>query len=128
MGDLLSPFLQGSNRAAAARLLEILGLIGLKLERGTASAEDDDAVRAEIEASLETLAEAEHDGWMRWHLDQGWRYAPKRDDAQKLHNCLKPYSQLSKTETDKDRATIRRYPDFARRAGTKIVKLRPPSR
>jgi hypothetical protein len=102
-------------------MLEILGLVGLRLGKGTASPEEQEMVRAKLEYSLETLAEAEHDGSMAWHFARGWRYAPKRDDSQRLHNCLLPYTQLPKVEANKDRHTIRKYPQFARKAGMKVV-------
>jgi len=117
----LSDFLKESNRAAAARLLENLGLVNLRLVRGVATAADETAVRTQLEYVLETLAEAEHDGWMEWHLTRGWRYAAERDDSKLLHNCFLPFRDLKKPDVDKDRDAIRHYPDFARAARMKIV-------
>jgi hypothetical protein len=117
----LSDFFKDSNRAAAARMLEILGLVGLRRAKGHASPAEEDLVRTQLEYSLEALAEAEHDGWMAWHFARGWRYGPRRDDQQRLHNCLRPFAELPKREADKDRETIRHYPDFAATAHMKIV-------
>lgn len=117
----LDNFFKDSNLASAGRMLEILGLVGLRLEKGTASPDEEEMLRARLEYSLETLAEAEHDGWMAWHFARGWRYGPKRDDSQRLHNCLLPYTGLPMVEANKDRHTIRKYPQFARKAGMKIV-------
>jgi hypothetical protein len=121
----LSDFYKESNRAAAGRMLEILNLVGLQLVDGLATATDEAAIRSLLEYSLEALAEAEHDMWMEWHLARDWRYGPKTDTAKRIHQCLRPFTQLPKTETDKDRDSIRHYPDFARRAGLKIVLVEP---
>jgi hypothetical protein len=117
----LSDFLKDSNRAAAERLLDNLQLVGWHLAIGPATADEEQGVRDRIEYVLETLAEAEHDGWSDWHLSQGWQWDPKRDDDKRLHPCLRPYVALPKVEVDKDRDTVRHYPDFARMAGMKIV-------
>jgi hypothetical protein len=74
-----------------------------------------------IEYHLELMAEAEHDGWMQWHFDRGWRYDAKRDNDRKLHNCLLPDLRLDDVERNKDRDTIRLYPDFARAAENRIA-------
>jgi len=117
----LDDFKKQSNRAAAARMLDNLQVVGLRLEEVVASDAQEQRVRDQLEYVLETLAEAEHNGWMEWHLAQDWRWAAKRDDGKKLHPCLKPYLQLPKVEVDKDRNAIRHYPDFAREARMKIV-------
>ena len=117
----LNPFFQESNRASATRMLALLGLVGLSLAEGTASVAEEDAVRQHLEYYLLALAEAEHEGWMNWHLAQGWCYNPTRNDEKKLHNCLLPFSKLSDKNKGKDVDTIRHYPDFAREAGMKIV-------
>ena len=119
--DKLSAFFQESNRAAATRMLQLLGLVGLTLAKGTASAAEEEAVKQHLEYHLTVLAEAEHDGWMNWHLAQGWCYKPVRNDAKKEHNCLIPFSKLMDRDKAKDRDTIRHYPEFARKAGMKIV-------
>lgn len=124
-GDL-SDFLKDSNRAAAERMLQNLALVHFRVVEGTATAAEEESVRAQLEYVLETLAEAEHDGWMEWHLARGWRYAPSRDDENHLHPCLLPFRQLPKMDVDKDRDAVRHYPDFARAAGMKIGSADQP--
>jgi hypothetical protein len=97
--DDLDDFYKNSSRAAAKRMFSILALARLDLVSGNATVEEEHAIRAHIEYRLETLAEAEHDGWMEWHFSQGWRYGSRRDDEKKLHNCLRPYLQLPPVET-----------------------------
>lgn len=117
----LSDFFKRSNVAASERMLSILDLVGLRLEKGEFAEKDENIVKEYIEYHLEMLAEAEHDGWMAWHIGQGWRYHAVTDKKNQLHSCLRPYSQLKPVDIEKDRNTIRHYPDFARGAGLKIV-------
>ena len=58
------------------------------------------------EQMIEALAEAEHRRWMAEKILAGWRYSEVRDNARKLHPSLRPYSQLSEAEKQKDRDTI----------------------
>ena len=69
----------------------------------------------------ELLAEAEHDGWMDWHFDNGWSQSKDRNDACQLHNRLVPYTDLPDNEKAKDKDAISHYPDIAELAGLKIV-------
>lgn len=119
--DLL-PFDQDSNQAAAGRMLDNLKLVGLKVAKGLATPKAERDVRDQLEYVLETLAEAEHEGWMQFHLAHGWRWAKNRDDKKKLHPCLRPYHLLPKVDVEKDRDSVRHYPDYARLAGMKIVR------
>ncbi len=116
-----NPFKGASNYAAARRIPGILALVGLRLETGCATPDEQRRVRQHLEYHLELLANAEHQGWMQWHFDNGWTYHPKRDDKQRRHNCLKPFTQLKETDRTKDREQVRHFPDFADKAGFKIV-------
>lgn len=117
----LSPFFQESNRAAAERMLWLLGLAGLTLAEGAANQSEENEIKQHLEYYMTALAEAEHEGWMKWHLEQGWNYDPIRKDEKKQHNCLVPFSKLQDKDKHKDRESIRHYPEFAREAGMKIV-------
>jgi hypothetical protein len=55
---------------------------------------------------VERLAENNHDHWARKRLDEGWRYGPKRNDAEKTHPDLVPYGELSESEKEYDRKTV----------------------
>ena len=104
------------NRAAARRMGEVLAVAGLTLSA------DADRPESRLPADLEAMAEAEHNGWMAQRAQAGWSWAAKRDDATKLHPSMVPYTQLSEQEKEKDRSNIRHYPDFAARAGYRIVR------
>ena len=58
------------------------------------------------EATVESLAEAEHRRWTAEKIVAGWRHAPTRDDGKRLHPSIRPYSELSVAEKNKDRDTV----------------------
>lgn len=126
--DALHDFYKRSNLEAAARMVRTLSLIGLTLVKGKNTPVERAAVRMRIEYHLELLAQTEHDGWMDWHLDQGWCFGsqkptnlPTEKPNAQTHPCLRPYMKLSDEERNKDRDAVRHYPDFAAAAGMKIV-------
>ena len=101
------------NRAAARRMATVLATAGLKMSVT--------GVPAALEPHMETLAEAEHNGWMAHRAATGWTYGATRDDAAKRHPSMIPYGDLPETEKEKDRSNIRHYPAFAARAGLCIT-------
>ena len=110
-----------SNLAAVQRMPGILALVGLHLEKGVSTPEEKRAVRQHLEYHLELLANAEHEGWMQWHFEKGWTYHPVRDNPKKRHNCLKAFTEIKESDRAKDREQVRHYPDFAEKAGYRIV-------
>jgi hypothetical protein len=72
--------------------------------------------------TLEMLAEAKHEQWIKSKLDDGWAYAPKTNKAKKLHKCLVPWEKLPQEEKEKDRDLVRGIPAILARAGYAIVK------
>lgn len=116
---------QKDNHAAAARIPEVLALVGLKVVPADASGEaDPEKTAAMIEQHIEMLAEAEHNGWMEYKRLNDWTCSPVRNDARRQHPCLVPYRRLDETDKDKDRNAVRKYPEFVSRAGYKIVPER----
>jgi hypothetical protein len=123
----LAPIDKEDNRAAARRIPDVLALVGLgvampddgKSAKKPASAD----IAPYIDAHVERLAEAEHDGWMAHRAKTGWAYGPTRDDDRKLHPLMTPYSQLPQAEKEKDRASVRNYPKQVEAAGFAIVWL-----
>ncbi len=124
--DKLGPWHKATNVAAAVRLPEILALAGLRLVPGEATAEEEAAVRLQLEHHLEVLGEHEHKLWMDFHFQNGWTYSPIRDNPTRRHDLLVPYDKLSDEQKQKDYQAIRSYPDLAKIAGYKIVFLSSP--
>jgi RyR domain len=55
---------------------------------------------------VEKLAQNNHDHWAQKRMDEGWTYGVRRDDNNKQHPDLVPYSQLSESEKEYDRKTV----------------------
>jgi hypothetical protein len=131
--EQLSPEGKGDNYAAAVRIPNILGLVGLEL---VDEADDEPAVpdpETILKSHLFLLGEEEHNGWMEVKLANGWTPAPvprdraelKAQRAARTHHCLVPFEELSDEDRDKDSQSITNYPVVARLAGFKIVARRP---
>jgi RyR domain len=120
--DQLAPADQEANRAAARRMADVLARAGLGLTTAEQAVNGPAEIAPYIEAHIERLAEAEHDGWMAQRAKDGWRYGSPRDDARKLHPSMVPYRDLPDAEKEKDRAAVRNYPKLAAAAGLAIVR------
>jgi len=59
---------------------------------------------------VETLAEMEHERWMQEKITNGWSYGSERNDEKRIHPSIVPYEQLSESEKEKDRDTVRNIP------------------
>ncbi len=122
--EQLTPETKAANIAAAMRMPEILAMAGFILVEGEVTAEEEKKVGDFLDKHKELLSETEHNGWSDQKRFEGWEYAPTRDNAERKHNLLVHYEDLSKIEKDKDRRTITNYPKYARAAGFKIVRER----
>jgi ryanodine receptor 2 len=96
-------------------------MVGLKIEKGRATKDDDRRVLDHLEHHLELCAEAEHIGWMKERRDAGWRYGRVRDNGLRVHPLMVPYDELPESERSKDRDAIRNYPQVLRIAGYRVV-------
>ena len=74
------------------------------------------------ESSVDLLAECEHDGWMEQMYRDGWSHGLVKDGEARKHPCLVQYANLSEQDKEKDRNSVRHYPDIVERAGYKIVE------
>jgi len=119
--DELPLDIKRSNEAAARRIPDIIALVGLQVVPGLAAPEEESRVREQLERHLEALAEEEHNGWMDHLYSEGWKFAETRDDHRRLHNCLRPFHELRESDKEKDRNSVRHYPDFVQKAGFKVV-------
>ena len=78
----------------------------------------------EDEGDLEKLAELEHERWMHFKQESGWRYGKKTDKAKKVHEAMVPWKKLTVIQKEKDRALVRYIPKILAGAGYTVVKLR----
>lgn len=65
---------------------------------------DDVDLDDELMELTEAIAENAHEVWGLNRYNEGWRYGKKRNDDLKLHPDMIPYSELSETEKQYDRA------------------------
>lgn len=60
----------------------------------------------EIKLLTEKLAENAHDIWAAERMSKGWTWGEERNDGNKWHPCLVPYSRLPEHEKDYDRQMV----------------------
>ncbi len=95
--DPWQQWLAATNIAAARRLPEILSLVGLRLEKGTATPGELKKVSAYLSHHLDVLAKEEHDQWMAFHLANGW--------CQAEEGCL---AELQRLKADDEKTNQKR--------------------
>lgn len=75
------------------------------------------------DAKLEELSVLDHERWMNERRRSGWTYAPIRDSARKHHPSMIPWEDLSDSEKEKDRDTVRNLPLLIEKAGLRLIKI-----
>ena len=76
----------------------------------------------ELHELTEAIAENTHEVWSKGRLDEGWTFGAERDDENKKHPDLLPYSSLTEGEKDFDRATAMNAIKLIVKLGYKIEK------
>lgn len=72
---------------------------------------------------IEEMAKNVHEVWAQNRINDGWRYGPVRDDANKKHPCLIPYEKLPESEKEYDRATSQETLKLILKSGFRISKV-----
>lgn len=70
----------------------------------------------------EAIAENAHEVWAENRQAEGWTYGPQRDDENKQHPDMLPYSQLPESEKEYDREMAMKTLKLLRKLGYDIVK------
>jgi len=78
------------------------------------------------DADLEQLSQHEHIRWMNSKLADGWHFGEQRDDANMIHDQIKPWAELDEGNRGKDRDAVRELPDILELAGFRIQKVGAP--
>ena len=65
------------------------------------------ALSEDLLGLLEKIAEHNHDIWACQRIREGWTHGPRRDDQKKTHPDLVPYGELSDSEKEYDRNSVR---------------------
>lgn len=108
--ECLPAFKRYSNVSQADHIIVKLKLLGFDvncnmLEEGL-SENLISRIKAKIESldphEIEVLLEIEHIRWSKYHYLYNWEYSQVRCDAERKHNCLKPFADLSDFDKKKD--------------------------
>jgi voltage-gated potassium channel Kch len=121
----LSTDLREANLAQAAS-------IGVKLEAINAIVIPAAATAPEFrftDREIESLAQLEHERWMRERLARGWTYGERRDNRRQVLPDLTDWTALPEDQREKERDFIRAIPGVLRQVGYQILRLPglPPS-
>jgi hypothetical protein len=102
----LAPTYRRANRRAADHVAAKLASAGCVVPPGLPSVPAHFDLLQEA-GMLERLAALEHRAWAIDRQLDGWRLGGVRDNSRLVHDCLKPYEQLSETTKELDREQIR---------------------
>jgi len=116
----LSEFAKESNRAFARDVAVKMAVLGLSLVSG----EDADTGFAFQPDELVVLSRREHERWVHLHRLAGYRLG-ERDNLAKTHPDIRPWSDLSATEREKDAELIEAIPEVLQAAGFGLSRLQP---
>lgn len=83
---------------------------------------DDVSLTDDLFDLREAIAENAHDVWAAARISEGWTYGPVRDDANKQHPDLVPYSVLPDSEKEYDRLMAMNTIKLVNKLGFKIIK------
>ena len=118
--DTLAEHYKESNRQQADNIPRYLHAIGY----GFSPVVGREPVKVKLSSDeIERMAKMEHDRWVSEKLAAGWKYGRKRDIERKTHPCICDWDKLPQKEQDKDRHTVRRFPDYLAQANFEIYKL-----
>lgn len=83
---------------------------------------DDIPLDGDLEELQEAIAENAHDVWAEARIKEGWTYGKERDDANKKHPDLIPYTALPDSEKEYDRLMAFNTIKLVKKLGYEIVK------
>ena len=83
---------------------------------------DDIPLGEELEELQEAIAENAHDVWAEARMKEDWTYGKERDDVNKKHPDLVPYTALPNSEKEYDRIMAFNTIKLVKKLGFDIVK------
>jgi len=83
---------------------------------------DDISLTDDLLELREAIAENAHDVWATARKKEGWTFGPERDDVNKKHPDLIPYSSLPDSEKEYDRLMALDTIKLVKKLGFEIVK------
>ena len=83
---------------------------------------DDIPLNGDLEELQEAIAENAHDVWAEARMKDGWSYGKERDDTNKKHPDIVPYTALPDSEKEYDRIMAFNTIKLVKKLGFDIVK------
>lgn len=83
---------------------------------------DDIPLDGDLEELQEAIAENAHDVWAKARMSEGWVYGETRDDINRLHPDLVPYTALPDSEKEYDRIMAFNTIKLVKKLGFDIIK------
>ena len=83
---------------------------------------DDIPLDRDLEELQEAIAENAHDVWAKARINEGWSYGKERDDINRLHPDLVPYTALPDSEKEYDRIMAFNTIKLVKKLGFDIIK------
>jgi hypothetical protein len=116
--DRLPEEARESNRGAADHIAVKLARIGCRITPSVLVSSADFVIEGR---DLEEMAKLEHERWVDEKLRAGWRNGP-RDDEERTHPSIVPWSDLSESEREKDREQVRAIPAVLESVGYAVTR------
>jgi hypothetical protein len=110
------------SRDSATHLLASAQGLGFRISP-VGEATGNPALMFQLAGRLEELAAAEHYRWMSSRVLNGWQHGATRSDPEKLHPDILPYTELSESIKEKDRACVRALAVMLQRGVLKATPL-----
>ena len=85
---------------------------------------DDIPLDRDLEELQEAIAENAHDVWAKARINEGWSYGKERDDINRLHPDLVPYTALPDSEKEYDRIMAFNTIKLVKKLGFDIIRRR----
>lgn len=122
---MLPQHLREQNRGVAQALPDKLDYLGLVLRADAPAGAPGIGVEVD-DRRVEVLAKREHERWVRRQQRTGWRYGDPRDDARKVHPCIRAWADLTEEQRDQDRWLITGMPQIVAAAGMTLAHSGEP--
>lgn len=85
---------------------------------------DDIPLDRDLEELQEAIAENAHDVWAKARINEGWSYGKERDDINRFHPDLVPYTALPDSEKEYDRIMAFNTIKLVKKLGFDIIRRR----
>ncbi len=76
----------------------------------------------DIKLLIEKLSENVHEAWAKKRIEDNWSWGEERNDKLKTHPSLIRYDELSESEKEYDRTTVRETIKLLLKMGYKLEK------